>query len=89
LESKKKFSDVSSSTSLRHSIKVYEFTLDNTKQRIIETPDEDPEPVISQRIVLDTLVTYDYKKKKYVPILTKNGEITKRYPGGIFVQYLY
>ncbi|CAG8831582.1 9310_t:CDS:1, partial [Cetraspora pellucida] len=59
------------------------------KQRIIETPNEDPEPVIPQRIVLDTLVTYNYKKKKYVLILTKNGEITKRYPGGIFVQHLY
>src|SRR6185295_7952007 len=50
---------------------------------------EDPEPNIPQGLILDTLVTYDYKKKRDIQILNKNGNPTKRYPGGIFVQKLY
>ena len=50
---------------------------------------EDPEPNIPQGLILDTLVTYDYKKKRFIQILNKNGNPTKRYPGGIFVQKLY
>src|SRR5690242_18366816 len=50
---------------------------------------EDPEPNIPQGLILDKLVTYEYKKKRYVQILNKNGSPTKRYPGGIFVQRLY
>ncbi|CAG8825324.1 25208_t:CDS:1, partial [Cetraspora pellucida] len=43
-----------------------------SKQRSRTSENEDPELYIPPEMILDTLVTWNSKKKKYVPILNKN-----------------
>jgi hypothetical protein len=44
------------------------------------------EQVLTGVNVLPRLYTYNFRNGQYEPILNKNGQITKRYPGGIYVQ---
>ncbi|CAG8852816.1 16765_t:CDS:1, partial [Gigaspora margarita] len=45
--------------------------------------------VLTSVNVLPKLVTYNFRNGQYQPILNKNGQITKRYPGGIYVQKFF
>src|SRR5437868_3545997 len=38
---------------------------------------------------LSKLYTWDFNRGRYQMILNKNGQITKNYPGGIFLQKFY
>ncbi|CAG8752681.1 23357_t:CDS:2 [Cetraspora pellucida] len=66
-----------------------EITNKKSKQRSRTSENKDSEPYVPSGMILDTLVTYDYDKKKYVPILNKNGKITNQYKNGIYIQHLY
>src|ERR1051325_5890890 len=47
------------------------------------------EPTVMIGSRLDKLYTWNFRVGQYVPILNRNGQITKRYPGGIYLQKFY
>ena len=47
------------------------------------------EPTVMIGSRLDKLYTWNFRFGRYVPILNRNGQITKRYPGGIYLQKFY